>query len=60
MQPRYKQLPHVVKLRRLYANQFYLPPVHHRELLSMCEMGMIVHDREAVDYVDEYGEWLDG
>lgn len=60
MQPRYKSLPFGAKLRKLYANQFYLSSIHRRELLSMCEHGMIRHDREAVNFVDEHGEWMDG
>ena len=60
MQTRHKPMPFGLKLRRLYANQFYLSATQRRELLSMLEHGMIGSDREAVAYVDEHGEWLDG
>lgn len=46
------------KVMNMYAGMFYLRPALKRELLSMIEHGQIVNDRQAVDFIDENGEWM--
>lgn len=54
-----KPMPHAVKLRKLWAGQFYLAPVHRQELEHQITDGQLKHEREAVAFIEEHGEWLD-
>ncbi len=60
MQPRTKPIPYGVKLRKLYAKQFYLAKEWFNELILSLEEGTIRKDREAVSFIDQHGEWIDG
>ncbi len=43
----------------MYANNFYLRPNLKREFISMLEHGRIVNDSQAVEFIDDNGEWLE-
>ena len=60
MQPRHIPLKYHQKLRKLYTDSFYLSPTLRTELIAQLEEGSIRRDREAIAYVDQHGEWLDG
>lgn len=53
-------LPHAAKLVKLWAGQFYLSPADRDELAQCIEEGTFTREDQAVDFVDERGEWLDG
>lgn len=60
MKPRYMPVPYGVKLRKLYAKQFYLARELFDELLQCLEEGTIRKDREAISFIDQHGDWIDG
>lgn len=46
------------KVMAMYKGEFYLNPAFKHELLSMIERELIRSDSDAVDFIDENGEWL--
>jgi hypothetical protein len=59
MAPQIKPLPYGAKLGKLYAGKFYLPKDSYADFIAHLEGGTIRNNREAIDYVEEYGSWLD-
>ena len=47
------------KVMNMYAGKFYLSQAVNTEFISMLEHGMIVCDSQAVEFIDQNGEWLD-
>ena len=58
MSPMSKPMSYKRKVMAMYDGKFYLNPRIKNELLSMVEHGMIVNDRQAVEFIDSNGEWL--
>lgn len=46
------------KVMAMYAGNFYLRPRLKLELVSMIEHGQILNDSQAVEFIDNNGEWL--
>lgn len=47
------------KMVKLWAGKFYLSPADRYELAQLIVEGTYTHEAQEVDYVDEFGEWLD-
>lgn len=58
MLPSSKPMSYKRKVMSMYDGKFYLRPGDKQAFISMLEHGMIVTDRQAVEFIDEHGEWL--
>ena len=52
-------MPFGVKLSKLWAGQFYLNPADTYELQAKVISGEFHDEHQAVDFIDEHGEWID-
>lgn len=53
-------LSHGQKLAKLWAGQFYLSAEDRDELAHAIESGCVQREEQAIHYIEEHGEWLDG
>ena len=52
-----QDLPYAIKVRKLWEGNFYLSPWDLEELIQRVELYECQHN-DAVDFIDERGEWL--
>lgn len=53
-----RPMPFAVKVKKLFGKKFYLNRVHFDELIYLCEEERYTV-RQAVGFIDAWGEWLD-
>lgn len=52
-------IPHGAKVRKLWQGKFYLSPDDRGVLHQRIETEEYTREDEAVDFIDERGEWLE-
>ena len=55
-----KPMPYGLKVKKLYEKQFYLARETYSDFLFMLEHGQIRSNREAVDFIEQHGDWTHG
>lgn len=55
----HKPMPYGAKVRKLFDGKFYLSPADRQQLIIMIECSSITRVRDAIQFIDERGEWLD-